>query len=77
MPSWTGACGRQPSAVACPVHRVLRNILARSDRVWCCQMDHETIFRGKTYDDFLVRPQQGVVRSRRDIGLTVRLCVSG
>jgi IMP dehydrogenase len=36
-------------------------------------MELETIFIGKTYDDFLVRPQQGVVRSRRDIGLTARL----
>jgi IMP dehydrogenase len=36
-------------------------------------MELETIFLGKTYDDFLVRPQEGVVRSRRDIGLTTRL----
>jgi IMP dehydrogenase len=36
-------------------------------------MELETIFLGKTYDDFLVRPQQGVIRSRRDIGLTTRL----
>src|SRR5262245_66355880 len=36
-------------------------------------MELETIFLGKTYDDFLVRPQEGVVRSRRDIGLTARL----
>jgi hypothetical protein len=39
-------------------------------------MERETIFRGKIYDDFLVRLQQGVVRSCRDIGLTTRLCVS-
>ena len=36
-------------------------------------MELEPIFLGKTYDDFLVRPQEGVVRSRRDIGLTARL----
>ena len=36
-------------------------------------MELETIFIGKTYDDFLVRPQQGVVPSRRDIDLTSRL----
>ena len=36
-------------------------------------MELEPIFLGKTYDDFLVRPQQGMVRSRRDIGLTTRL----
>ena len=36
-------------------------------------MELETIFLGKTYDDFLVRPQEGVVRSRRDIGLTAHL----
>ena len=36
-------------------------------------MECESVFLGKTYDDFLVRPQQGVVRSRRVIGLTSRL----
>jgi IMP dehydrogenase len=36
-------------------------------------MELEPLFLGKTYDDFLVRPQQGMVRSRRDIGLTTRL----
>jgi IMP dehydrogenase len=36
-------------------------------------MELETIFIGKTYDDFLVRPQQGVVCSRRAIDLPTRL----
>jgi IMP dehydrogenase len=36
-------------------------------------MECESIFLGKTYDDFLVRPQQGVARSRRVIGLASRL----
>ena len=36
-------------------------------------MECESVFLGKTYDDFLVRPQQGVVRSRRVIGLASRL----
>jgi IMP dehydrogenase len=36
-------------------------------------MECESIFLGKTYDDFLVRPQQGVVGSRRVIELTSRL----
>ena len=36
-------------------------------------MECESVFLGKTYDDFLVRPQQGVVGSRRVIGLTSRL----
>jgi IMP dehydrogenase len=36
-------------------------------------MELEPLFIGKTYDDFLVRPQQGLVPSRRAIGLTSRL----
>jgi IMP dehydrogenase len=36
-------------------------------------MECESIFIGKTYDDFLVRPQQGIVSSRRTIGVTSRL----
>jgi IMP dehydrogenase len=36
-------------------------------------MECESVFLGKTYDDFLVRPQQGVVHSRRAIALTSRL----
>ena len=36
-------------------------------------MECESVFLGKTYDDFLVRPQQGVIRSRRVIGLASRL----
>jgi IMP dehydrogenase len=36
-------------------------------------MECEAVFIGKTYDDFLVRPQQGVVSTRRAIGLTSRL----
>ena len=33
-------------------------------------MDIEKEFIGKTYDDFLFRPQRGVVSSRRDVSLT-------
>jgi IMP dehydrogenase len=36
-------------------------------------MECESVFLGKTYDDFLVRPQQGVVHARRAIALTSRL----
>ncbi|MGE3538734.1 MAG: IMP dehydrogenase [Candidatus Tectimicrobiota bacterium] len=36
-------------------------------------MECEAFFCGKTYDDFLVRPQEGVVCSRREIRLTTRL----
>jgi IMP dehydrogenase len=36
-------------------------------------MECESVFLGKTYDDFLVRPQQGVVHSRRALALTSRL----
>src|SRR5262245_26650800 len=33
----------------------------------------EKEFVGRTYDDFLVRPQRGVVDTRRDVALTSRL----
>ena len=36
-------------------------------------MESESAFIGKTYDDFLFRPQQGVVGSHRDVALTSRL----
>ena len=36
-------------------------------------MDLDHRFVGKTYDDFLFRPQKGVVDSRRDLPLTSRL----
>jgi IMP dehydrogenase len=36
-------------------------------------MECENVFLGKTYDDFLVRPQQGVVHSRHAIRLMSRL----
>jgi IMP dehydrogenase len=37
---------------------------------------HRTVeveFIGRTYDDFLFRPQAGVVASRRDVALRTRL----
>ena len=36
-------------------------------------MECESAFIGKTYDDFLFRPQQGVVGSRSDVALRSRL----
>jgi IMP dehydrogenase len=36
-------------------------------------MECESIFIGKTYDDFLLRPQQGMVHSRRTISVTAPL----
>jgi IMP dehydrogenase len=36
-------------------------------------MSPESEFRGKTYDDFLFRPQHGVVLSRRGVRLGTRL----
>lgn len=41
----------------------------RSDLFW----DLEKIFEGATFDDFLFRPQHGVVNSRRTIDLTMPL----
>jgi IMP dehydrogenase len=36
-------------------------------------MDHNPLFAGRTFDDFLLRPQHGRVSSRRRVALTTRL----